>query len=221
MKTRGWKHEGIHEVGRGAGARDHDDRGGPERRRSLPVARRRPGRKGPELGQGAQREVDRAPRGPQGIQADLRAHAGDPGLEGEDPDSRPPRRDGLQLLEGRRARAGHLAAHVARLVPFGLARVGDGPRPRRAREGGRQGLGLARRAVPPAGQRAVHGEALARRLGRLRGARVRHGHEAVRRGRLLASRGQVPRRPGGTRTRCGSGRTSVPARSRPRVTRGS
>ena len=88
--------------------------------------------------------------------------------------------------------------------------VGDGPRRRRAREGGGQGLGLPRRDVPRARLRALHDQPLARRLGRAQSARVRHEEEGVRRRRLLPAGGEVAASPGATRTRCGSARTSGP-----------
>ena len=54
-------------------------------------------------------------------------------------------------------------------------------------------VGVQGRDLPAARLRALHDAALARRLRRVRRARVRHEHEAVRRRRLLAARGQVQR----------------------------
>ena len=109
------------------------------------------------------RTVDRARGGP-GVQADLRAHARDPRLQGADPVRRSCRAaTGLQLLAGRRARARHLAAHHARVVPHGEPGVGDGARHRRAGEGRGRALGLQGRdclapELPP-----LHGQPVARR----------------------------------------------------------
>ena len=67
---------------------------------------------------GAQREDDRGPGGAAGVQAHLRADAGDPGFEEEDPDARALRRDRVQLLEGRCERARDLRVRFLRGAPI-------------------------------------------------------------------------------------------------------
>ena len=118
----------------------------------------------------------------------------------------------LQLLARRQEPARALAAHHARRVPQGQARLGNRARSRRPRQGRERELGLARGPGAQARVQAGPRVAVARGRRRERGSRIRPDHQVVRQGRIHACRRPRARCPGADRTACLSGPTSARAR---------
>jgi hypothetical protein len=164
------------------------------RERPAPLARGDRGRPRARLGPRREHAIARRARGRARLRGAEAGRPRHPDLAGA-PVPRPdPQRPGLQLLAGRGPRPRAVAARERQELPRRYARVGDAHRLRRARPNGGEELGARPGVVPLARAPPLHGAALRRRHGRRLLARVRHVHQTVRRGRLLAPRSEVARR---------------------------
>src|SRR5438105_914433 len=177
---------------RGSGQREQEASDRWRGQRSVSVARRHPRRKAPRMGEGAERQVHRDSPGRSELSEGLRRHSQGDGCDRPHPLRRPRSPVRFQLLAGRAASQGSVAAHEHRGLRERGARLGHTARPGPAGGGRARELGVEGRGMHALAE-ALPAASVARRRRCGGGARVRSGREGVREGRLSAGGGKILR----------------------------